>query len=115
MNEGDFDLALSGWGPDYDDPLTFGDYYASWNYKNRARYINLDLDEQVRIAQSSTEPKERMRAFGEIQHILLEDRVHLLGYERSISYVVNPQVKGIVHGLFGARTDYSYAYIDPEG
>ncbi|HAO55339.1 MAG TPA: hypothetical protein DCR03_06995, partial [Gammaproteobacteria bacterium] len=30
MSAGDFDLVLAGWGPDYDDPLTFGDLFASW-------------------------------------------------------------------------------------
>ena len=29
MTAGDFDMVLAGWGPDYNDPLTFGDLYAS--------------------------------------------------------------------------------------
>ena len=35
MLSGDFDMVLAGWGPDYDDPLTFGDLFASWNLNNR--------------------------------------------------------------------------------
>ena len=38
MTAGDFDMVLAGWGPDYDDPLTFGDLFASWNLNNRGRY-----------------------------------------------------------------------------
>ena len=29
--KGDFDLLQGGWGPDYNDPMTFGDLFASWN------------------------------------------------------------------------------------
>ena len=36
MTSGDFDMVMAGWGPDYDDPLTFGDLFATWNLNNRA-------------------------------------------------------------------------------
>jgi len=33
MTSGDYDLVVAGWGPDYADPLTFGDLFGSWNQK----------------------------------------------------------------------------------
>ena len=35
MTAGEFDMVLAGWGPDYDDLMTFGDLFASWNLNNR--------------------------------------------------------------------------------
>ena len=64
MTSGDFDMVAAGWGPDFADPLTYGDLYASWNGNNRGKYNNPALDEQVRIAQSSLDPRTRMDAFG---------------------------------------------------
>jgi len=44
MTAGDFDMVAAGWGPDYSDPLTYGDLYASWNGSNRGKYNNPALD-----------------------------------------------------------------------
>ena len=111
MTSGDFDMVAAGWGADFADPLTYGDLYASWNGNNRGRYNNPALDEQVRIAQSSLDPRTRMNAFGEIQRILIEDAVHLPNYERGIVYVQVPGLKGVVHRAVGTDPDYTYAYL----
>jgi oligopeptide transport system substrate-binding protein len=114
MTSGDFDMVMAGWGPDYNDPLTFGDLYASWNLNNRGRYSNPALDAQVRIAQSSLDNTERMQAFAEIQRILHEDVVMIPNYERGYVYVTHPQVRGILRRVIGAETDFTYAWIEAE-
>ena len=112
MTTGDFDMVSAGWGPDFDDPLTFGDLYASWNGNNRGKYNNPELDRQVRIAQSSLDPKVRMDAFGKIQKILIDDVVLLPNYERGRVYVQDPRLKGVVHRAVGTDPDYTNAYIE---
>jgi oligopeptide transport system substrate-binding protein len=111
MTSGDFDLVNAGWGPDFDDPLTFGDLYASWNGNNRGKYNNPELDRQVRIAQSSLDPKVRMDAFGKIQSILIDDAVLLPNYERGRVFVMDPRVKGVVNRAVGTDPDYTNAYL----
>ena len=108
---GDFDMVAAGWGPDYADPLTFGDLYASWNGNNRGLYKNPALDAQVRIAQGSLDQRTRMNAFGEIQRIMIEDAVQLLNYERGLVYVQVPQLKGVVHRVVGTEPDFTNAYL----
>ncbi|MBH79553.1 MAG: hypothetical protein CMQ49_03455 [Gammaproteobacteria bacterium] len=112
MTSGDFDMVMAGWGPDYDDPLTFGDLFASWNPNNRGMYANAELDANVEIAKTSLDPKTRMDAFGEIQRILIEDAAVLPNYERGSTFVVNPAMKGVVRRAVGLDPDYTYAYID---
>ncbi len=114
METGEFDIVLAGWGPDYNDPLTFGDYYASWNLNNRGHYRNERLDELVRIGQNSLDTEERMAAFGEIQQILFDESVLIGNYERGYVYATDPRVKGIIRRVIGAETDYTNAYIDVE-
>ncbi len=112
MTSGDFDMVLAGWGPDYNDALTFGDLFASWNLNNRGRYDSPDYDRMVRIAQSSLDPTVRMEAFAEMQRIIYDDAVIITNYERGQAYVTHPHVKGIIRRVVGADTDYTYAYID---
>jgi oligopeptide transport system substrate-binding protein len=108
---GDFDLVIYGWGPDFDDPLTFGDLFASWNLNNHGRYDNPELDEQVRIAQRSLDQRTRMEAFAEIQRILIEDAVIILDYERGVMFVQDPHLKGVSRPAVGPEPDYTHAYL----
>ena len=112
MRQGDFDVVLSGWGPDYNDLLTYGDLFSSWNLQNRGRYSSQEMDASIRIAQSELDPQKRMNAFGEIQHLLYEDVVILPMYERGFSFVVDPRLKDFRRRSVGPEVDYNYAYID---
>ncbi|MFQ3346856.1 MAG: oligopeptide transport system substrate-binding protein [Candidatus Azotimanducaceae bacterium] len=114
MTSGDFDLLLGGWGPDYNDPLTYGDLFASWNLNNRGKYNSPQMDELVATAQNATATPDRMQAFGDIQRQLFDDVVILPMYERGVTYVVHPQLKGVKRRVIGAETDYTYAYLDPD-
>lgn len=114
MTSGEFDLVLSGWGPDYDDALTFGDLFSSWNLNNRGRYASDEMDRNVRIAQSELDPVKRMQAFSEIQRLSYEDVVILPMYERGWSFVVDPRLDGLIRRTVGPEVDYTYASIKPQ-
>ena len=113
MDAGDFDIVVSGWGPDYDDALTFGDLFSSWNLNNRGRYSSPEMDALVRVAQSELDPVRRMEAFAEIQDLVHEDVVIVPMYERGWSFVVDPRLKGFKRRAVGPEVDYTYAWIDP--
>ena len=108
---GEFDITLASWGPDYDDPLTFADLFASWNLNNHGRYVGPELDAQVRIAQQSMDPHVRFAAFAEVQRILLEDCVIIPAYDRGVLYVQDPRLKGVGRRAVGGVPDYTTAYL----
>ena len=113
MTAGEFDIVAAGWGPDFDDIMTFGDLFASWNLNNRGRYINPEYDELVRIAMNNTNPQTRMNAMGEAQQILYDDAVVLPQYEQGVIYLLHPKVKGVVRRVVGADPDFTYARVIP--
>jgi oligopeptide transport system substrate-binding protein len=115
MTAGEFDMVLAGWGPDFDDALTFGNRYASWNLNNRGRYRNPELDKWVRVAESSTDPQIRMDAFGEIQRILFEDVVLLPEYERGRVYVLDARLEGLARRAAGPDPDFTNLRITEQG
>ncbi len=112
MHAGDFDIAIAGWGPDFDDAITFGDLFASWNKNNRGHYASEEYDHWVRVAQQSSDQSERMAAMAELQRIIVEDVVIIPTFERGSIYVQQPQLKGVVRRLFAADPDYRYAWIE---
>ncbi|MCY4277188.1 MAG: peptide ABC transporter substrate-binding protein [Gammaproteobacteria bacterium] len=111
MTLGQFDMVAAGWAPDFDDPLTYGDLFASWNKNNRGYFRSDALDAQVRIAQGSLNQNERMRAFGEIQRILLEEVAIIPNYERGRVFVADPSLEGLIRRTIGPDPDYSRARI----
>jgi oligopeptide transport system substrate-binding protein len=111
MTSGDFDIVTAGWSPDFDDPMTFGDLFASWNLNNRGRYEGAELDRQVRIAMGSLDPQVRMAAFGKVQSILNDEAVIVPMYERGQVYVANPALKGVVRRVVGTDPDFTHAYV----
>ena len=111
MSSGDFDMVGAGWGPDYDDVMTFGDLYASWNLNNRGRYINPEYDRLVRVAMNSSNPQVRMDAMGEMQQILFDDATLLPTSEQGVIYLIHPKLKGVTRRVIGADPDYTYARV----
>ncbi|MBK9665798.1 MAG: hypothetical protein IPO61_08760 [Gammaproteobacteria bacterium] len=112
MTAGDFDMVASAWGPDYDDPLTYADLFASWNMNNRGRYSNAEYDRQVAIAQQSVAAPVRNAAFARIQDIVIEDAVIIALYERGYLYVQHPRLGGVKRRVFGGDPNFTYAYIE---
>jgi oligopeptide transport system substrate-binding protein len=108
MLAGDFDIVMTGWGPDYADPLTFGDLFMTGNVNNRGNYSSAAYDRQVRIAQNSTDPAVRAAAFGALQQIVFDDAVILLEYESALLYTVDPRITGVVRRVIGTDPDYTY-------
>lgn len=111
MTSGDFDIVAAGWGPDFDDPMTFADLFASWNENNRGRYASDTYDRQVRRALDSNDARQRLEAFAAIQQLITDDVVVIPQYERGRAYVQHPKVKGVLRPVLGADPDYTFARI----
>lgn len=115
MRNGEFDLVFAGWGPDFNDPMTFADLFSSWNDNNRGRYASTEYDHWVRVAQSTIDPVLRTRAFAELQRILVDEAVILPMYESASTYTVHPQLKGVARSLFSADPNLRDAWVDDAG
>lgn len=111
MTAGDFDIVGAGWGPDFDDVMTFADLFASWNLNNRGRYNNPEYDKWVRTVLGSSVPQVRMDAAGELQKIVHEDVVILPTYEQGVIYLQNPKLRGVMRRVVGVSPDYTYARV----
>jgi oligopeptide transport system substrate-binding protein len=107
MDSGDFDIVTAGWNPVYPDPMTLADLLTSWNPNNNGRYRNPELDRMVVIAQTSSDARERMDAFGRIQEIVIEDAPIVPTYEAGSVYVVDPRLRGLVRRVAGFDPDYT--------
>ena len=113
MTAGEFDIVGAGWGPDFDDIMTFGDLFASWNLNNRGRYSNANYDEAVRTTMNATDPATRMQAMAAVQKIVEEDVVIVPLYEQGVIYLLHPKLRGVRRTVVGGDPDFTYARVVP--
>jgi oligopeptide transport system substrate-binding protein len=113
MTAGDFDMVVSGWGPDYDDLLTYGDLFLSHNLNNRGRYKSAEYDHWVGIAQRSLDTRERMQAFNEMQRLIYDDVAIVPLYERGKIFVQHPRLKNVVRRAVGGDPNFNFVRIEP--
>ncbi len=112
LNSGHFDLALSAWGPDYNDPMTFADLLASSNANNHGRYSNQQYDQLVTQAAKLPPGRARAETFSAMQNIIARDLAVLPLTEPGIIYVQNRQLTNVKRSRFGGDPDFRHAYIE---
>jgi oligopeptide transport system substrate-binding protein len=112
MSSGEFDIALAAWGPDYNDPSTFGDLFYSKNSNNHGRYSNPEYDRWVEVAMNNTNKTTRMQAFAKMQNMIGEEAIIIPQFERGIVFVESTEIKNIVRRIFGGDPSFRFAYLD---
>ena len=109
LGEHDFDMVLSGWYPDYDDPNTFLDMYITGGGNNSGDWSNARYDELIELAASEMDLDIRRSYFVEAQQILIDNAVVAPLYGMYRNYVVSDKIEGEAVG--GWRNTFRYAYI----
>ncbi|MCT4781916.1 MULTISPECIES: peptide ABC transporter substrate-binding protein [Exiguobacterium] len=109
---GDFEMSFAGWGPDYQDPMTFVDLFVTDGPYNRGKWSNEEFDALIESAKSSTDSEQRWADLAAAEKIVLEESAISPVYQRGSARLTKPYVKDIVEHAFGADYSYKWAYIE---
>ena len=110
----DYEIQTAGWGPDYQDPMTFIDLFVTDSAQNKMSYSNPEYDALVESAKGelALDPAARWEAMAQAEKILLEDDAAIAPiYQRGIMSLQQPYVNGIVKHPFGGDYSFKWAYI----
>jgi oligopeptide transport system substrate-binding protein len=110
--KGDFDLIYNGWGPDYDDPMTYLELWETANSQNGGKYSNAEFDKLIAAARVETDKVKRMEMFHQAETTLLEDAGFVPLQFRQRAWVSKDNLKNLARFFIGADTDYVYAYFE---
>ncbi|MBK5350027.1 peptide ABC transporter substrate-binding protein [Bacillus sp. TH44] len=114
----DYEVSFAGWSPDYSDPMTFIDMFESKSPYNQMSYSNPKYDEMVQKAGNEllSDPKKRWETLGKAEKIFLEEDAGLVPlYQTGRSYVMKPNVKGIVKHNISPEYSFKWAYVTEDG
>ena len=108
--DGDFDLFLFRWGPDYKDPMAFLELLGRNNEHNYGRYDGERYNEIIDAASSADMLKNvdaRWESLAEAEKILLEEDVAIFPtVQNGLAMLINPKV----HGLEVRNTSLTWNY-----
>lgn len=109
-NRKDFSMTMSGWGADYDDPMTFIGLHVTGAGNNHAYYSSEEYDALVKKAQTS-EGEERIKAMVDAEELLAKDLPIFPIYNATKPYLQKEYVKGVERHAAGSDLSFKNAYI----
>lgn len=100
MSNKDFDIAFAGWGPDYNDPMTFLDMFETGNGNNHTSYSNPDYDELLDKVRQEADRDKRFGYLMDTEKLLMEDMPIGPYYGRVRDYTLSSKLTGVVRTAF---------------
>ena len=109
QKNGDFDLAVTRWGPDYGDPTTYLTIALSTNSNNYGKWSNSEYDQLVGQVGVESDVTKRWQEMKDAEKILLADYAYIPVFEKGAATLQNPKVKNLV--IKPCRT-ISFEYVE---
>jgi oligopeptide transport system substrate-binding protein len=78
MGSIDFDMCLSRWVGDYNDPQTFIDMFVTDGGNNDTNWASARYDQMLVQSESTPDPAQRLRIFHDMEKLLVEDEVPIV-------------------------------------
>lgn len=100
---GDFDLYLSGWGADFNDPISHLQIMTNNSGYNYGKYNSSTYNALVNKAQNqdANDTSARWQDMINAEKTIMKDQGITPLYQTVYSYLQNPKVKGIIHNTAG--------------
>lgn len=106
----DFDLDYGGWGPDYQDPMTYIELFESTAYYNQSNYKNEKVDAFIKQAKTTSDVTERWELMQQAEKLMMEDVAFAPTFQKGLSRLTKPYVKNLYEHPFSA--DISYKWVE---
>ena len=108
------EASLSGWGPDYPDPLTFLSIMTTGAAQNNTGWGSKEYDQLIEDANGKLlkKPEERNAAMKKAEEMMLKDAPVAPIYQKGEAHLTNPQVKGLIYHQIGGDTSLKNVRID---
>ena len=114
LQNGDFEIGLTRWGPDYADPMTYLGLWRTDNNNNSGHWSNADYDALLNDAttgEASKDANARWDALHQAESIAVHDLVIIPLYEKSNACMTKGYVSGIEYHSVALNRVYKNAVV----
>lgn len=95
-----FQMCLGGWGPDYNDPMTYLDLFETGNGNNHTQYSNPAYDELLKKIRTENDRDKRFGYLMDLEKLLMDDMPVGPYYFRTRDYTTSGKLSGIIRTTF---------------
>jgi len=109
MQQGDFELGLTRWGPDYADPMTYLDMWTTGSPNNYGFWSNKEYDSIIESAKKgdlALDTTARWAALKDAERLVMEDVVIFPVYQKGDAVMIKNGVEGIEFHSVGINRIY---------
>jgi oligopeptide transport system substrate-binding protein len=107
-----YDFALTAWGADYDDAMTWLELWTNFT-GYRGNYATEEYKALVSAAMLEPDPAKRLDYMIQAETMLVDTDAVVSGiYDRGFAYLNRASVKGLVYHPVGQPLDLKWAYVE---
>jgi len=110
--KGTYQVAQTGWGADYNDPMTFMGLFVSGDGNNSAFFSDSKYDELVKEASVESDMEKRLNMFKEAEKILIADKAGIAPLTFNATNYLQGYVKGLNIEAGGPAYELKHVYIE---
>jgi ABC-type oligopeptide transport system substrate-binding subunit len=110
MPQGNFDLVITAWGPDFEDPTTFLNLMNKGNSSNYGKYDNSKYVSLMKNIQTESNVEKRYNYMLEAEKVAMEDYANIPLIDRGGCALKAEYVKGLIHKPVGVA--YTFTYVE---
>ena len=108
QKNGDFDLSVTRWGPDYGDPTTYLTLALTNNNNNYGHWSNTEFDSIMEKVNNETDANARWQLMIDAEKIMMDDLCYIPVFEKGTATLQNTKVKNLVIKPVGVPYTFEY-------
>ncbi len=115
MQQGDFELGLTRWGPDYADPMTYLDMWTTGSPNNYGFWSNAAYDaiiESAKKGELALNLSARWEELKKAENMVMDEAVILPVYQKGDAVMIKAGVEGIEFHSVGINRVYKNATLN---
>jgi oligopeptide transport system substrate-binding protein len=106
-----WDITMSGWGADFNDPINFLDMFASKTENNPIKYSNPEYNKIIKALETELDPAARLKHYQKLEEMLVKDDVAFAPvYYKDTRRFLQNYVKDFMYPTFGADYEWRWTY-----
>lgn len=112
MQEGEYQIGLTRWGPDYADPMTYLDMWTTGSPNNYGFWSSKEYDDLINSASKgelASKPEERWEALKKAEGMVMDQAVIFPIYQKGNAVLIKPEVTGLEFHSVGVNVSYKNA------
>lgn len=109
----EYEMALSTWGPDYIDPMTYLDMWVTGGPANRMKYSNPKYDELVAQANKELDPGKRYEMLQQLEKMIIEQDAAVAPlYQYGEVILQSKKIKDLIMHPSGPEFTFKWTYLE---